>query len=53
MIKNIKKWALAVAIAIVFNLFVNYGLSTFYEAPKYEDYCTMEWPRGILRNLQR
>ncbi|MBI3051123.1 hypothetical protein HYY74_01560 [Candidatus Woesearchaeota archaeon] len=36
---GIRKWALAVAIAIVLNLFVNYGIATFYKEPKYEDYC--------------
>ncbi|MBI4438411.1 hypothetical protein HY640_00600 [Candidatus Woesearchaeota archaeon] len=35
----VKRWGLAIAIAIVLNLFVNYGIATFYKAPKYEDYC--------------
>ncbi|MBI2134137.1 phage holin family protein [Candidatus Woesearchaeota archaeon] len=35
----VKRWALAVSIAIVFNLFVNYGLATFYKEPMYEAYC--------------
>jgi len=30
---------LAVAIAIVFVLFVGFGISTFYKSPKYEDFC--------------
>lgn len=40
---SIKKWALAIAIAIVFNLFVNYGLATFYKEPKYENYCNSSY----------
>lgn len=36
---SVKKWALAIAIAIVLNLFVNYGIATFYKSPKYESYC--------------
>ena len=30
---------LAVAIAIVFAFFVGFGISAFYPAPKYEDFC--------------
>lgn len=30
---------LAIAIAIVFVLFVGFGISTFYKSPKYEDFC--------------
>lgn len=36
---NLRKWALAFAIAIVLNLFVNYGISVFYKAPMYSDFC--------------
>ena len=36
---NVNKWLLAIAIAIVFNLFINYGIATFYPAPKYDNYC--------------
>jgi len=36
---NIKKWIIAIAIAIVFNLFTNYGLATFYNGPEYSDFC--------------
>ncbi len=38
---SIKKWALAISIAIVFNLFINYGIATFYKAPEYEDFCNV------------
>jgi hypothetical protein len=30
---------LAIAISIVFALFVGFGIATFYNEPKYEDYC--------------
>ena len=36
---NIRNWILAFAIAIVLNLFINYGISVFYKAPLYEDFC--------------
>ncbi|MBI2581443.1 hypothetical protein HYV85_06615 [Candidatus Woesearchaeota archaeon] len=36
---SLKKWALALAIAIVLNLFINYGISVFYKAPQYDDFC--------------
>jgi hypothetical protein len=35
----VKIWLLAFAIAIVLNLFVNYGISVFYESPQYDDFC--------------
>ena len=34
-----KHTLLAIAIAIVFVLFVGFGISTFYKTPKYEDFC--------------
>ncbi len=34
-----KKVGLALAIMIVFNLFVNVGIYTFYKGPEYDDYC--------------
>jgi len=36
---TIKKWALAVSILVVLNLFFNYGIYAFYKAPKFDDYC--------------
>ncbi len=36
---SLKKWVLALAIAIVLNLFINYGISVFYRAPQYDDFC--------------
>lgn len=36
---DIKKLVLALAIAIVLNLFVNYGISVFYKAPQYNEFC--------------
>src|SRR3989338_3133100 len=40
MVERTKKWVLAIAIAIVFNLFVNYGIATFMPGPEQSDYCT-------------
>src|SRR3989338_3170618 len=40
----IKKWVLALAIAIVLNLFINYGISVFYETPEYNDFCPSQGP---------
>ncbi len=37
---KIKKWFLAAGIAIIFTLFVNYGISTFFHAPDYNKYCS-------------
>ena len=34
-----KQVFLAIAIAIVFVFFVGFGISTFYRAPQYEDFC--------------
>ncbi len=36
---SFKNIILGIAIAIVFALAVGYGISVFYEEPKYEDYC--------------
>ena len=36
---RVKKWFLAIGIAIIFVLFVNYGISTFFNAPDYGKYC--------------
>lgn len=43
---KVKTWIVAIAIAIVFNLFVNYGVATFYPGPDYTDYCK-EFQRAI------
>lgn len=36
---NWKKFSLTVAIAIIFALFIGFGIETFYESPKYSDFC--------------
>ncbi|MBN2454817.1 hypothetical protein JXB11_04710 [Candidatus Woesearchaeota archaeon] len=46
--KGIKKWALAIGIAIVLAMFVNYGIGTFYPGPEYEDYCRDEFARVVF-----
>ena len=48
---KIKLWVIAVAIAIVFNLFVNYGISTFYSGPEYTDFCDEPRPRLVREQL--
>jgi hypothetical protein len=42
MVSKAKQIILSVSIAIVFALFIGYGISTFYKAPKYEDFCSPE-----------
>lgn len=39
---NFKKFILVVGIIIVLNLFFNYGVATFYDEPKYDDFCKPE-----------
>ena len=39
---DIKQIIVSVAIAIVFTMFVAYGVETFYPSPDYEDFCP-EW----------
>ncbi len=36
---KLKQRILTIAIAIIFVLFIGYGIQTFYPAPEYEDYC--------------
>ena len=38
-ISKLKRNILTIAIAIIFALFIGYGIDTFYEAPEWEDYC--------------
>lgn len=38
-ISKLKHSILTVSIALIFVFFVGYGISTFYPAPKYQDYC--------------
>ena len=39
---SIKKFGLGLAIVIVFNLFINYGIHTFYKEPDYNNFCSPE-----------
>ncbi len=39
---KIKKIGLGIAIIVVFNLFIAYGIQTFYETPKHDDFCKRE-----------
>lgn len=36
---KVKKTLMAVAIALILVFFVGYGVNTFYEEPKWDDYC--------------
>lgn len=36
---KVKQTILAISIAIIFLLFIAYGIETFYESPKWEKYC--------------
>ncbi len=36
---RLKHNILMIAIAIIFALFVGYGIDTFYESPEYDDFC--------------
>jgi len=38
-INSLKNIALAIAIAIVLNVFVGVGLNSFYPSPNYDDFC--------------
>ena len=42
-----KEVLISIAIAIVFMLFIIYGLNTFYAEPEYTDYCTAAYPDNI------
>lgn len=52
-ISNLKKVGLGIAIIIVFNLFVNYGISAFYERPEYNDFCKPEIMRKGVETKER
>lgn len=39
MVSKTKQVLLAIAIAVIFAFFVGYGINTFYEEPRYDDFC--------------
>jgi len=41
-VSGLKKAVLAISIVIVLNLFIGYGIVTFWDSPEYEDYCQKE-----------
>ncbi|MFC1728559.1 hypothetical protein ACFLZ7_03790 [Nanoarchaeota archaeon] len=41
-----KKWLLAIGIALVFTMFINYGIRTFYEGPNFDEYKPEDCPEG-------
>lgn len=47
MADKVKIWIVAIAIAIVFNMFVTYGIETFYPSPQQDQFCNLsERPVG-------
>lgn len=45
--KKVKQVILAVAIAIIFSLFVGFGISVFSPSPKWDDFCQTQSPKMI------
>ncbi len=39
---TLKKFALALSLVVVLNLFFNVGIAAFYHQPKYDDFCGLE-----------
>jgi hypothetical protein len=40
---SLKQRILTVAIAILFVLFIGFGIDTFYKSPRYDDYCKQQY----------
>ncbi len=49
---NWRQKFLAIAIAVVFTMFIYFGISTFYVEPKYEDYCKPELTSQYINTSQ-
>ncbi len=47
---NFKKLILVLGIIIVLNLFFNYGVVTFYDEPKYDDFCKPEFSSKVYNS---
>ena len=45
---NIRNWILAFAIAIVLNLFINYGISVFYKAPNITTFAVTKGDTNLI-----
>ena len=50
-VSKLKRNILTIAIAVIFALFIGYGIDTFYEAPEYDDYCE-EYARPIKLDIE-
>ncbi|HME87170.1 MAG TPA: hypothetical protein VKE88_02055 [Candidatus Nanoarchaeia archaeon] len=50
---KVKKWFLAIGIAIIFVMFVNYATSATFNQPKYEDFCTVRDQKIINQTNQQ
>lgn len=44
---KVKKVILAVAIAVIFALFIGFGINVFYPEPEYDDFCNVEAKRVL------
>ena len=51
MFEKVKSIALAISIAIVINIFFNYGIFTFYKEPEWNDFC-VDRPYPLIENRQ-
>ncbi len=50
--EKIKQGILAIAIAIIFVMFVAYAIQTFYPSPKWDDYCDIGLDRQNIETQQ-
>ncbi|MFH1509458.1 MAG: hypothetical protein ABIE68_04805 [bacterium] len=48
--KGFKKIILVLGLIVILNLFIGYGVSTFYDSPNFEDYCPRELSAKNLTN---
>lgn len=52
LVSKIRQTILSVSIALIFALFVGYGISTFYGSPKYEMYCKDRFGMGAYETKE-
>ena len=50
---SLKKFGLGIAIIIIFNLFINYGIHTFYKTPQMDDFCKPEAMRKGVNTKEK
>ena len=49
---SLKQRILTVAIAVMLVLFIGFGIDTFYNSPKYEDYCKQQYGPGPIKEVR-